>query len=61
MAAPFSVCTKEEQHAVCHFLWSAGVPGAESIEDFQHNMGAVLYHGEVYTNGSRNSNMVGQA
>ena len=33
----------------------------KSIEDFQHNMGTVLYHGEVYTNGSRNSNKVGRA
>jgi hypothetical protein len=29
MAAPFSVCTKEEQSAVVRFLWAAGVPGAE--------------------------------
>jgi len=29
MAAPLSVCTKEEQRGVIHFLWSEGVPGAE--------------------------------
>ena len=29
MAAPLSVCTKEEQHGVIRFLWSEGVPGAE--------------------------------
>jgi len=29
MAAPLSMCTKEEQHGVIHFLWSEGVPGAE--------------------------------
>jgi len=28
MAAPLSVCTKE-QCGVIHFLWSEGVPGAE--------------------------------
>ena len=33
----------------------------KSIEDFQHNMGTVFYHGKVYTNGSRNSNTVGQS
>jgi hypothetical protein len=29
MAAPLSVCTKEEQRGVICFLWSEGVPGAE--------------------------------
>ena len=29
MAAPLSVCTKEEQRGVIRFLWSEGVPGAE--------------------------------
>ena len=29
MAAPLSVCTKEEQSGVIRFLWSEGVPGAE--------------------------------
>jgi hypothetical protein len=29
MAAPLSVCTKEEQRGVIRFLWSKGVPGAE--------------------------------
>jgi len=29
MAAPLSVCTKEEQLGVIRFLWSEGVPGAE--------------------------------
>jgi hypothetical protein len=29
MAAPLSVCTKEEQRAVIQFLWAEGVPGAE--------------------------------
>lgn len=29
MAAPLSVCTKEEQRAVIRFLWSEGVPGAQ--------------------------------
>jgi hypothetical protein len=56
MAAPLSVCNKEEQRAVICFLWSEGVPGTG-----QHNMGAVFYRGEVYTNGWRNSNTVGQA
>jgi hypothetical protein len=30
MAAPLSVCTKEEQRGVIRFLWSEGVPGAET-------------------------------
>jgi hypothetical protein len=47
MVAPLSVCTKEEQCTVIRFLCSEGVPGTEG---FQLNMGAVLYHGEVYTN-----------
>ena len=29
MAAPLSVCTKEEQRGMICFLWSEGVPGAE--------------------------------
>jgi len=29
MAAPLSVCTKEEQRGIIHFLWSEGVTGAE--------------------------------
>jgi hypothetical protein len=29
MAAPLSVCTKEEQRSVIRFLWSEGVSGAE--------------------------------
>jgi len=29
MAAPLSVCTKEEQRCVIRFLWSEGVPGGE--------------------------------
>jgi hypothetical protein len=29
MAAPFSVCTKEEQRAVIGFLWAEGVPVPE--------------------------------
>ena len=29
MAAPLSVCTKEEQRSVIRFLWSDGVSGAE--------------------------------
>jgi hypothetical protein len=29
MAAPFLICTKEDQNAVIHFLWAEGVPGAE--------------------------------
>ena len=29
MAAPLSVCTKEGQRGVIHFLWSEGVTGAE--------------------------------
>jgi len=29
MAAPLSVCTKEEQCGMICFLWSEGVPGAE--------------------------------
>ena len=29
MAAPLSVCTKEEQRGVIRFLWSEGVRGAE--------------------------------
>jgi len=29
MAAPLSVCTKEEQRGVIRFLWSEGVPEAE--------------------------------
>jgi len=62
MAAPLSVCTKEEQRGVTRFLWSEGVTGAEIHRRlYQHNMGTELYHGEVYTNGSRNSNTVGQA
>jgi hypothetical protein len=32
----------------------------KSIEEFQHNMGALLNHGEVYTKVSRNCNTVGQ-
>jgi hypothetical protein len=30
MAAPLSVCTKEEQRSVIRFLWSEGVSGAET-------------------------------
>jgi hypothetical protein len=29
MAAPFSVCIKEEQRAVTGFLWAECVPGPE--------------------------------
>ena len=29
MAAPLSVCTKEEQRGLIRFLWSEGVRGAE--------------------------------
>jgi len=29
MAAPLSICTKEEQHSVIRFLWSECVSGAE--------------------------------
>jgi transposase len=29
MAAPLSICTKEEQRSVIRFLWSEGVSGAE--------------------------------
>lgn len=29
MAAPLSICTKEEQHSVIRFLWSEGVSGAK--------------------------------
>ena len=29
MAAPLSVCTKEEQRLVIRFMWSEGVSGAE--------------------------------
>ena len=30
MAAPLSVCTKQEQRSVIRFLWSEGVSGAET-------------------------------
>ena len=50
MAAPLSVFAKEEQRGVIRFLWSEGETGAESMEDYQLNMGTELYHGEVYTN-----------
>jgi hypothetical protein len=30
MAAPLSVCTKEEQRSVIRFLWPEGVSGAET-------------------------------
>jgi hypothetical protein len=29
MAAALEVCTKGEQHAVLHFLWSEGMKGAK--------------------------------
>jgi hypothetical protein len=62
MAAPLSVCTKEEQRSVIRFFFGLKVyQELKSIEDYQLNMGTVLYHCEVYTNGSRNSNTVGRA
>jgi hypothetical protein len=60
MAAPLSVCTKEEQLLVIWFLWSEGVSGPQSIKDFQHNMGTVFCHNGVSMNGLKNSKMVAQ-
>ena len=45
MAAPLSVCTKEEQRSVIRFIWSEGVSGAEI---HQHNTVSVLPQRCVY-------------
>jgi hypothetical protein len=44
MAAPLSVCAKEEQHSVIQlFGWKILVyQRLQSIKDFQHNMGTVF-------------------
>jgi hypothetical protein len=60
MPAPLSVCTKEEQHAVIYFCGLKVYQELKSSEGFKHNMGAVVYHSEVYTNGPRNFDTVGQ-
>jgi hypothetical protein len=51
MAAPLSVCTKEEQRSVICFCGLKVYQELKSIEDFQHNMGTVLYHGECIRQG----------
>jgi hypothetical protein len=51
MAPLLSICTREEQHVVIWFLWAKIVPGAEIVENFQHNMETELYHIEVCMNG----------
>jgi len=61
MAASLSVCTKKEQRDVIRFCGLKVYQELKSIEDYQLNMGPVLYHSQVYTNGSRNSNTVGRA
>ena len=43
MAAPLSVCTKEEQRSVIHFCGLKVYQGPKYIEDFQHNAGTVFY------------------
>lgn len=42
MAAPLSICTKEEQHSVMCFCGLKECQGPKSIEHFQHNMGTVF-------------------
>jgi hypothetical protein len=49
MAAPLSVCTKEEQCSVIRFLWSEGVSGAEIHKRLSAQYGnSVLPQRSVY-------------
>ena len=49
MAAPLSVCTKEEQRSVIRFLWSEGVSGAEMHRRLSAQYGnSVLPQRSVY-------------
>jgi hypothetical protein len=61
MAAPFSVCTNQEQRSVTRFLWSKCVSGAEihRILSAQYGNSVLLQRG-VYTNGEKNSKTVAQ-
>jgi hypothetical protein len=49
MAAPLSVCTKEEQRSVILFLWSESVSGAETLRRLSAQYGnSVLPQRSVY-------------
>jgi hypothetical protein len=48
MAAPLSVCTKEEQRSVILFCGLKVYQQLKSIGDFQHNTGSVLPQRSVY-------------
>jgi hypothetical protein len=49
MAAPLSVCTKEEQRSVIRFLWSEGVSGAAIHQRLSAQYGnSVLLQWSVY-------------
>ena len=51
MAAPLSVCTKEDRRSVILILWSEAVSGAQSIKDFRHISRTVYCRNGVSTNG----------
>ena len=53
MAAPISLCTKEEQRSVIR--WKV-YQGPQSIKDFRHNTGTVHCRNGVCTNGLKNKN-----
>jgi hypothetical protein len=54
MAAPLSVCTKEEQRSVIRFLWSDGVSGAAINQRLSAQYGTVFRRHGVSTNGLKN-------
>ena len=60
MAAPLSVCTKEEQRSVIRFLWSEGVSGAEIHRRLSAQYGNSVLPNGVSTNGYKNSKMLAQ-
>ena len=60
MDTPLFICTEEEQQAVICLLWSLSVQVLKCVEGYHCNMGMVLCHNRVSTNGLRGSKMVAQ-
>jgi hypothetical protein len=51
MTAPLQVCTKDEQHAIVHFLCLKELKGQRSIGNWLPSMNRTVYNNEVCMSG----------